>query len=198
MTIWDERYLGNEYAFGVEPNVFLLQIQHLLPTSGKALDLATGEGRNAVFLAKHGLTTTGIDVSQVGLDKAKRLAAANQVAVDFINHNALTMNWQAPYDVISSVFFHLPVPARHQMGAKIVEALAPNGLFVGVFYHTQQLGLGTGGPSKVEMLGTLNDWQSAYQGLHWLHAEHRTHHLNEGSRHVGTSSVVYLLGQKPL
>lgn len=197
MTAWDERYLGDEYTFGVEPNIFLPQIVHLLPKSGRALDLATGEGRNAVFLAKHGLTTIGVDVSQVGLDKAKRLALDNQVSVDFINHDILTMDWQTPYQVISSVFFHLPKPERHEIGKKIVDALAPDGLFIGVFYHIEQLKLSTGGPSNIEMLGTLEDWQDAYKGLNWLYAKHQTHHLNEGSRHVGMSSVVYLLGQKP-
>ena len=112
MTVWDERYQDSEYVFGVEPNKFLAQSAHLLPNSGRALDLATGEGRNAVFLAKHGLTTTGVDVSQVGLEKAKRLAKDNQVIVDFINRDICIMDWQAPYEVIISVFFHMPVPKR--------------------------------------------------------------------------------------
>ncbi|MGP1606398.1 MAG: class I SAM-dependent methyltransferase [Moraxella sp.] len=196
MTIWDERYQDSEYVFGVEPNKFLAQIAHLLPNSGRALDLATGEGRNAVFLAKHGLTTTGVDVSQVGLEKAKRLAKDNQVIVDFINRDICTMDWQAPYEVISSVFFHLPVPKRFEIAKKIIDALSPNGLFVGVFYHTEQLKFGTGGPSKIEMLGTLEDWQAAYNGLKWLYAKHHILHLNEGNRHIGKSSVVCLLGQK--
>lgn len=199
MSIWDTRYLGEEYTFGKEPNIFLPQIAHYLPKSGKALDLATGEGRNAIFLAQHGLNTTGVDVSQVGLEKAKKLAQSEGVMVDFIYHDILTMDWQKEnFDVISSVFFHLPLPERMHVGKKVVEALTPNGFFIGVFYHNEQLGLGTGGPAQIELLGTLEEWQSTFTGLTWRHAEHRTHTLNEGKRHCGLSSVVYLLGQKIL
>lgn len=197
MAIWDERYLGEDYAFGTEPNVFLSEIADKLPTSGYALDLATGEGRNAVFLAKRGLHTQGIDVSQVGLNKAQRLAQSQGVNVDFKQIDILTMTWQkAYYSVISSVFFHLREPERSHIAQNIVSALSPNGLFIGVFYHREQLGLGTGGPSDPTMLGTLSEWQAAFSGLTWLHAEHRVHVLNEGSRHCGQSAVVYLLGQK--
>ena len=55
MTKWDERYQTEEYIFGTEPNEFIARIQPYLPTSGRALDLATGEGRNGIFLARHGL-----------------------------------------------------------------------------------------------------------------------------------------------
>lgn len=54
MTKWDERYQTEEYIFGTEPNEFIARIQPYLPTSGRALDLATGEGRNGIFLARHG------------------------------------------------------------------------------------------------------------------------------------------------
>lgn len=66
---WDQRYLGEEYVFGTEPNEFIRRIRPYLPSSGKALDLATGEGRNAVFLAECGLDTEGVDLSAVGLEK---------------------------------------------------------------------------------------------------------------------------------
>ena len=79
MTKWDERYQTEEYIFGTEPNEFIARIQPYLPTSGRALDLATGEGRNGIFLARHGLETEGVDLSQVGLRKAQALAHRYQV-----------------------------------------------------------------------------------------------------------------------
>ena len=71
MTKWDERYQTEEYIFA--------RIQPYLPISGRALDLATGEGRNGIFLARHGLETEGVDLSQVGLRKAQALAHRYQV-----------------------------------------------------------------------------------------------------------------------
>jgi tellurite resistance protein tehB len=47
------------------------------------------------------------------------------------------------------------------------------------------------------MLGTLAEMQQALLGLEWLLAEHDVREMNEGSRHVGTSSVICLLGRKP-
>lgn len=58
---WDERFKGRRFAFGKEPNPFLKKHIRLLP-KGKALDIATGEGRNAVFLAQHGFEVDAVDI----------------------------------------------------------------------------------------------------------------------------------------
>ena len=73
----------------------------------------------------------------------------------------------------------------------------PGGMFAGVFYHPDQIALGTGGPKDAAMLGTLNEMQQALAGLEWLIAEHEVIILGEGSRHQGESSVLHLLGCKP-
>lgn len=98
--------------------------------------------------------------------------------------------------MITSVFCHFTEPDRSRSSQRIITALKPNGLFAGVFYHPNQIANGTGGPSDPAMLGTLEEMQAALDGLEWLIAEHRDHELNEGNRHVGMSSVVYLLGKK--
>ncbi len=71
MSKWDERYLTDDYVFGTEPNQFIARILPLLPKGGRALDLATGEGRNGIFLAEHGFEAEGVDMSAVGLEKRK-------------------------------------------------------------------------------------------------------------------------------
>ena len=198
MTKWDEHYQTEEYIFGTEPNEFIARIQPYLPTSGRALDLATGEGRNGIFLARHGLETEGVDLSQVGLRKAQALA--HQYQVPFTTRLANIAEMTMPtehYAVITSVFCHFMEPERTQIMQRIVNALQPGGLFAGVFYHPDQLRYGTGGPSHVEMLGTLEEMQQALLGLEWLLAEHDVREMNEGSRHVGASSVICLLGRKP-
>jgi SAM-dependent methyltransferase len=77
---WDKLFNTRSYVFGKDPAPFLLKNAHYLQ-SGRALDLAMGEGRNAVFLAKKGLTVEGVDISEVALRKAKRLAREHRVDV---------------------------------------------------------------------------------------------------------------------
>lgn len=81
---WDSLYSTGAYIYGKEPAPFLRGNIDLVPV-GKALDIAMGEGRNAVFLAKKGFKVDGVDISEVGLRKAKRLARENRVAINAIN-----------------------------------------------------------------------------------------------------------------
>jgi len=70
---WDERYGTEELIWKADPNRFLVEeLQALAP--GRALDVACGEGRNAVWLASKGWHVTGVDFSRAGLAKAQRLA----------------------------------------------------------------------------------------------------------------------------
>lgn len=199
MYKWDERYAVETFIFGTEPNVFLPQVLHFLPTSGHALDLATGEGRNGVFLAQHGLETTGIDLSAVGLQKARRLAESKNVPFKTEQHDITQYPFALNhYAVICSIFCHFAEPLRTQTYQRVVAALKPGGMFVGVFYHPHQITLGTGGPRNPAMLGTLQEMQAAFRGLEWLVAEHIILHQTEDNRHQGKSALVRLLGRKPL
>ena len=73
---WDERYLGEEYVYGTEPNDFLRSVAGQLPV-GRVLCIGEGEGRNAAFLASLGHDVTALDASSVGLAKAARLPSAS-------------------------------------------------------------------------------------------------------------------------
>lgn len=81
---WDTLYNTRTYIFGKEPAGFLRDHIQLLPV-GRALDIAMGEGRNAVYLAKKGFRVDGVDISEVALKKARRLARENHVTVNTIN-----------------------------------------------------------------------------------------------------------------
>lgn len=192
MNKWDERYQGEDFFFGTEPHEFLLQIQNHLPTAGRALDLATGEGRNGIFLAQLGLNAEGVDQSAVGIAKARRLAELKGVAFEArvadINEMAMPPEH---YAVISSVYCHFAEPERSVLAQKIIRALSGGGLFVGVFYHPEQADLPIG-PSDVAMLADLETLQTTFDGLEWLAAEHRRSGEGDNAR-----SMVWLLGQKP-
>ncbi|WP_373745623.1 class I SAM-dependent methyltransferase [Neisseria dentiae] len=198
MSKWDERYQPEEYVFGTEPNEFIARIRPYLPAQGRALDLATGEGRNGIFLAQLGLEAEGVDMSARGLEKAQKLA--QQKGVRFATRLADITEMPLPaghYAVITSVFCHFAEPERSRTLQRMITALQSGGLFAGVFYHPDQIGRGTGGPSDPAMLGTLEEMQQALHGLEWLVAEHSLRDMSEGSRHQGVSSVIYLLGRKP-
>lgn len=198
MSKWDERYQSEEYVFGTEPNEFIASIRPYLPMQGRALDLATGEGRNGIFLAQLGLEAEGVDMSIRGLEKAQKLA--QQKGVRFATRVADITEMPLPadhYAVITSVFCHFAEPERSRTLQRVITALQSGGLFAGVFYHPDQIGRGTGGPSNPAMLGTLEEMQQALHGLEWLVAEHSLREMKEGSRHQGISSVLYLLGRKP-
>jgi tellurite methyltransferase len=77
---WDKLYNTRTYIYGKEPAEFLRQNSFLL-RGGRALDIAMGEGRNAVYLAKKGYMVDGVDISEVAIRKSKRLAHENKVMI---------------------------------------------------------------------------------------------------------------------
>jgi SAM-dependent methyltransferase len=85
---WDQRFKGMKFAFGKKANSFLRRHIALLP-KGKALDLAAGEGRNAVFLAQHGFDVDAVDISKKGLKKAQQLARKEAAKILRVSYKAL-------------------------------------------------------------------------------------------------------------
>ena len=71
--IWDERYQSADYVFGTQPNDYLVSCADRIPSAGKVLCLGDGEGRNGVWLAEQGHDVWSVDLSEVGLDKARIL-----------------------------------------------------------------------------------------------------------------------------
>jgi tellurite methyltransferase len=100
---WDRLYNTQGYVYGTEPAGFLKDHLKLLP-QGKVLDIAMGEGRNAVYLARKGYKVEGVDISEVALRKARRLAKDNHVAVNTINADLNTYEiTPESYDVILNI-----------------------------------------------------------------------------------------------
>ena len=109
---WDARYAGDELIWTAEPNRFLVSEVADLPP-GRALDLACGEGRNAVWLATQGWQVTGADFSAVGLAKARRLADAHGVAIEWVQADAV--EWDPPagqFDLVVVMYLQLPEAQR--------------------------------------------------------------------------------------
>ena len=81
MENWDERYASGKYS-SAEPHRLLIELCEKIPP-GKALDLACGEGRNAIFLASKGWQVMAVDNSNVGIEIARRRAVEKGVQIDF-------------------------------------------------------------------------------------------------------------------
>ncbi len=142
---WDHRYDGEELIFTADPSRFLgPELAGLTP--GRALDLGSGEGRNALWLAEQGWAVTGLDFSSVGIAKAVRLARQRGLAVDWVV--ADLRSFQPPassFDLVIQFFVHFPAPERRALLRRAVDALRPGGVILVVGYHVDHLDEGSGG-----------------------------------------------------
>ncbi len=149
---WDERYAAKELVWSAGPNeLFARHVTGLKPA--KALDVACGEGRNAVWLAEQGWHVTGIDFSQVGLDKARQIAAARGVEVDFqradVAEHALESGY---YDLVAVLYLHTSAEERKRWLANVVDAVKPGGTFIYVGHDPSNIDRGVGGPQDPQLL----------------------------------------------
>jgi len=125
--MWDQRYSGENYAYGTEANDFLVSMHRKL-SIGKVLCLAEGEGRNAVWLAQQGHDVTAVDLSEMGLKKAQILAKQKNVTIktvhaDLAQYDIGVEKW----DAIILIFCHLPPPLRQKVHESCVEGLRHRG-----------------------------------------------------------------------
>ncbi len=151
---WDQRYSGPDLVWGAGPNRFVVEeLEALAP--GRAVDLGTGEGRNAIWLAERGWEVTGVDFSGAGLDRARRLAAERGVSVDWVRSDLLA--WQpAPggYDLVLIAYIHLPREDLKRVFATAAGAVAPGGTLLVVGHDRDNLSRGHGGPQDPDRLYT--------------------------------------------
>ena len=195
--MWDERYQGEDFAYGTAPNDFLRsQVEHL--PAGRILCLAEGEGRNAVFLAEQGFTVTAVDLSPVGLAKAERLATQRGVRIETVVADLADFHIDPEsWDGIVSIFAHTPPPVRQHVHREVVGGLRTGGVFLLEAYRPEQLQYKTGGPPVVEMMMDLSGLRAELAGLEFEYAEEIVRDIQEGTLHHGQGAVVQLRARKP-
>jgi SAM-dependent methyltransferase len=196
-TFWDQRYSGDDLAYGQAPNDFLAIMADQLPNFGHALDIGAGEGRNALFLASRGLSVLAVDQSEVGMQKAQRLAKERGLRLrtqaadlqDFdAEHNS--------FDVISSIFVHFPATLRAAVHKRIGAWLKPGGMFVLEAYAPDQIERDTGGPKDSSLLASLEVILGELNELEIEHQAALVRNVCEGRFHTGEASVVRVLARK--
>ncbi|MBQ7774699.1 MAG: methyltransferase domain-containing protein [Lachnospiraceae bacterium] len=131
-TDYEEKYKTEAYYWGLKPNNLCYEIMQLMPPTKpyRVLDIGCGEGKDAVFLARNGYIVTAFDLAETGLEKAKRLAKANRVEVDFFRADVNDFVPQAEFDIIfsSGVFHYIEAEQRKRLIDSLKEATAPQGI----------------------------------------------------------------------
>ncbi|MFD6155125.1 class I SAM-dependent methyltransferase [Nocardia sp. NPDC060256] len=178
-TDWDERYAQTDLVWGAPPNstvvehVFGLERRTPLrpdrpdgdaPELPRALDLACGEGRNALWLATHGWQVHAVDFSQVGVDKGRTIATRLSRSVrsrvswqcaDVTDFDAAEIT--GPFELVLMVFLHLPADERSKVVRRAADLLAPDGTLLVLGHDSTNLTDGYGGPQNPAVLFTPDD-----------------------------------------
>jgi len=183
MSVWDERFRTGDYPMDPDPAPALVQYVDTFP-DGRALDIATGTGRNSVFLAEQGYTVDALDRSRVGLEVARENAEKRGVADNctWIEADALEYAYpEETYDVITARSFRIL-----DRLTDIKAALKPGG----VLYYEDHLRTSEGvdyGPSDRRRLGA-NELLRACLDLTVLH--YREFRDGEGDHRGAHAQVI--------
>lgn len=197
--MWNERFATEDYVFGTAPSQFLVRQAHRLAPGARALAIADGEGRNSVFLAQAGLEVTAMEAAPNAVAKARKLAAARGVEVDFRTADIFDWDWEAErFDVVVGVFFQfMGADGRAQVFDGMKRATVPGGIVMIHGYTPQQLEYGTGGPKVLENLYTEAVLSDAFAEWDILRLEAYEDDLDEGAGHAGRSALIDLIARKP-
>jgi SAM-dependent methyltransferase len=176
---WDERYAGAEFQWTTRPNQFVAAELAGLPPR-RALVLAAGEGRNAVWLAERGWRVTAVDFSRVGLEKGRTLSAARGIDNARVAWIVSDLRDYQPepgaFDLVLIAYFQVIADLRASVLARAAAALAPGGTLLVIGHDLTNLAEGVGGPQDPDVLYTPEAVSAELPGLRLVRAErvHRT------------------------
>lgn len=199
---WNARFQGEGFAYGARASRLLMAFQDVLQPGMKVLVPGCGEGRDAVFLAKLGLDVHAVDISPVGLEKARKLAAAEGVSITTEETDLETWVWpEEHYHLVASIFLHTLPDRREAFHHKMLASLVPGGLiFLEGFSPDQivfQERFDSGGPKAEEMLFDpdmiAGDFGDAIPFSFWTGTEV----LDEGPLHSGPAALLRAVYRRP-
>ena len=180
---WDKRFGKKEFALGKEPNPFLKKHIHLLPR-GKALDIAAGEGRNAIYLAQNGFDVDAVDISEKGLKKAQKLAREKGVKINtFLVDLDQYQIEKERYDLVANFYF-----LKRRLIPRIKKGLKKGGKVIFETYILEHRTLGVGGPKQAKYFLKPNEPLSLFKGLRILF--YREGVFREGGRRKAVASLI--------
>jgi SAM-dependent methyltransferase len=197
-SMWDQRYSTSDYVFGTEPAAFMTEYLDRIDPGSKVLVVADGEGRNSGFLAEHGMLVTATDVSAVGVDKARRLAAERGVDVDFQVADILDWEWVPDvYDAVVAVFIQFLDPGQRAVVFEGMQrTLRPGGRLLLHGYRPEQIEYGTGGPGNPAHLYDEAMLADAFASMDVEVLRSYDTEISEGTGHSGMSALIDLVATK--
>jgi SAM-dependent methyltransferase len=151
---WNRRYASQELFWSGEPNLFLVQEVADLPP-GRAIDLAAGEGRNAIWLTERGWRTTAVDFAESGLEKGRRIATERGLEVNWVPADLLEFDpGEGCFDLVLLFYLQVPWNEMRTVLGRAARSVAPGGTFLLVGHDRSNLQHGHGGPRSEKVLYT--------------------------------------------
>ena len=168
---WNKRYAASDLVWSAGPNdTFAREVADLPP--GSALDVACGEGRNALWLAEQGWQATGIDFSSVGIDKASQIAERRGLPVHWLVDDVSTCALQPhSFDLVAVLFLHTSPEERQRWIHNVLGALKPGGTFLYIGHDPSNIEHGVGGPQDPDLLASVAELLALLPGYEVIKAE---------------------------
>lgn len=159
-TDWNDRYRATDRLWSAEPNVFVEdRLADRMP--GVGLDLASGEGRNAIWLAERGWEMTAVDFSSVAIERGREHSAE----VDFVVDDVLTWQPDGSYDLVLVAYLHLLLADFEPLIRRATTWLRPGGELFMVGHDRTNIEHGVGGPQYPEVLWEVEEITPWLDGL---------------------------------
>jgi SAM-dependent methyltransferase len=202
MSFWDDQFSAPGYKYGTAPNAFLAGEAVRLAPASRVLVPGDGEGRNSVWLAEQGHVVTALDLSAVGLEKARALAAERGVTITAELSDLSSWSPEpGAWDAIVLTYVHLPPDWRADAHRRLARGLAPGGLLILEAFHPSHLARSSFGPKEAALLYTLamlrEDFGAASPApLTELLGIECDVMLDEGPGHRGASTVTRYVGRR--
>lgn len=200
-SMWDERYMDNEFVYGKEPNLFFKEwLQQLKP--GSILMPADGEGRNGVFAAQLGWKVTSSDLSEEGKLKAMKLAKEKKVDLEYFVGDLEQLQFESvSFDAIGLIYAHFAADKKTVLHKKLNDYLKPGGVIIFEAFsklHLLYNGIDpkVGGPKDFDMLFSTAEIATDFENYEILLLEEKEITLEEGKYHIGKGSVIRFVGRK--
>jgi cyclopropane fatty-acyl-phospholipid synthase-like methyltransferase len=190
-AMWDERYRQDEPVYGDEPNAYLRAQLHRLAPGSSILVPGDGYGRNGLWLARQGFRVHTVDLSSVGVERARNSARAAGLNLTIEQADLSTWAWpEKQFDAVASIFLHLLPEMRPAIHAGLLRALVPGGICVLQAFTPAQLQHTSGGPKQVELLYSAEILRQDFAAAEILALKEATISLDEGRMHRGPAAVV--------
>lgn len=197
MNFWDERYISDDYIYGTEPNLYLKDKLNEIKPNSLILFPCEGEGRNCVYAKSLGHEILAFDSSIEGKNKAIKLAAQNNLKIDYLINDIETFEYKSnSFDCLSLIYAHFHEDLRSIVFSKFNKMLKPGAFLIIEVFNKKQINNNTGGPKDINLLFELNQTISLLSDFEILEASELEVELNEGDYHKGKSDVLRIFAKK--